>query len=203
VQVETLVIPPGPRFGDGPMPRELNRVNWGAAFMSGWWALAHGLLWWLLAILLVRLLGIGAISLWDRSPLRDIVWVRYALGVIAATFDAGLVVLLATRANQLYWDKQAARVARQSDQSVPQPAVRVSEYVKTQRTWTIVGGILLLALDGFSLSRSLASSSTFTWYLAIELVPSILMFGGLLFYDRTLAGRSQSEQALPADSGSR
>jgi len=203
VEVQSLVVEPGRRVGDGELPAELGRVNWGAALTTGLWAVGHALWWWVLTFLALSGLSFGAFTLLDRSSAGDTLWMRYALAFAFSLLRGVLAVVLALRANSLYWDAQASRVMRQSDQSVPRPAPLVSDFVKAQRKWTIWGAVLLVLFSARTLIGYRLNTPLAVFYISTTILPEAVVLAGLYIYDRVRGPAPQSEQALPADSGSR
>lgn len=138
MQVACEVRPVGPLVGEGPLPRSLDRLNWGALLLPVWWALVHGVWGWFVVMtgwwILGRGLSIVAYRVLGTSlPLRVLAY--SAISLIGWV----VVVPLARRANALFWIREGNRMTRESDQSVPRSSATVEKYTKGQRTWAIVG----------------------------------------------------------------
>lgn len=128
------------RFGVGD-PDRVDRVNWGAFFFGWVWALAYGAWPWFIALLVYwvmrRIVLLASAQMHDASA-------DLALAAALALGYWGLSALLAVRANRIVWRYEQGRVAGVSHAAVAKPALTVSEYLASQRTWGYAGLSLFL-----------------------------------------------------------
>lgn len=186
VEVVVQEVSEGLRMGDGEFPEDLDRVNWSAVMWGGLWFITYGAWWWLLlltAVIVVSAAAFNYLPFLDQSA----VLASYGMTIITQLMWYVVVIAGARQANRIVWTREKARVARQSDQSVPRPARLVSEYVESQRKWTILGlGFLILQLAG-SLARSHgapAGTSMAGW------ATSVLCMTALYLVERTRRSRA-------------
>jgi len=136
LESETPVV-----LGDGDMPVELDRINWGATLLTGLWLLTHGMwLWWFVdvAVLYGWLLVLSALRL----------NVGYATGMGGLEFLlAGIAVSVVRwafwlwfgrHANAGVWRRESRRRARgMSGRSI-------TGYRSVERWWAVAGAWIFL-----------------------------------------------------------
>jgi hypothetical protein len=130
-------------MGNGDFPAELDRVNWGAFFFSGIWALWYGFWWWIALLVAAVAAGTNAgevlIGLLGGSALVHF-WVR----VVCVCAVWGATVYLALNANRLVWESERDRLAR-TPTGLDEP-ILVGSYRKIQRRWVLAGLVTWAAI---------------------------------------------------------
>ncbi len=137
---EAVPQPVGPVLGEGEMPRELERFNWGAFWLPQIWGIVHGA-WPLVGMWLLgasaSLFAASAVPTEGTGVLRALV-----LATTVTSFIEALVRLWAgTKANRLVWNRQA-RLIGMPGSAVPRTPV--SRYKQGQRRWAAAGAILVV-----------------------------------------------------------
>lgn len=135
-------------MGQGEMPAELKRFNWGAFFLPFFWGTAYGVwrivYFWVLAfmspLLLLMLVGLGGEAAMQASM----------TGVIVVSQIIAAVVRLwvGMSANTLLWQRESARLEAVAGAV---PRFSTDRFASRQRTWLIVG-IVITALSVMGLA---------------------------------------------------
>lgn len=163
-----------PRLGEGELPLELDRLNWGAALLGMLWAIFYTPWPWFFVLAAARVV-LFAISFSVSGPFVP-GWVRLPFTVAYMSIYWVFVAMLAIRANRLVWDSERSRVERQSDQSVPRPAVKLSRYVAAQRRWLIGGVLFHLLLWGDFIVIGAADSASRYVMIAVDVAAITALF---------------------------
>ena len=182
VVTEEAARPEGDLVGLVEIPPSLNRLNWGALMLPFLWALAHGLWSWVGVFVAVRVLNFGIGGLMRRFEVEAtvpnvVVWVVMAL----AAWAIGL--MFALRANRLHWQREAARVERQSQDSIPRWPQSVDSFSKSQGQWAALGVAVYVLSTLLSAYGAFDGSSRFSWMPAALVATTIveLVFLGAVF----------------------
>jgi hypothetical protein len=181
------------RVGDGALPHELDRVNWGAALLGILWALAHGTWPWFWGLVGVRVVWYAAVYAFRMTPWGQAPGLGFAVMGLGPLLLLGADAVYAARANRLYWTRERDRVIRQSDHSVPRLADPIDEYLKGQRSWATVGIVLFVLSSLLGLSE-LVSRPTVGLQSALAVAVQLGVLGALYAYDQShrFRGLSQS-----------
>ncbi len=182
----------GPRLGDGELPQELNRLNWGALLLGMLWALIYAPWPWFFILAGARI-GLAAAGFYFHGlfPGQSL-QLAFTLAYVGLYW--ALVVVFAFRANSLAWMGEGSRVARQSDQSVPRPAKLVTEYVSAQSKW-IIGGIIyhfLMWANVLKLSGVALNGAGDQWGQYMVIVIDVAVISCLFVLERVKSPRSAS-----------
>jgi hypothetical protein len=135
--------------GDGQLPPELNRVNWGAFWLTWLWAIFNGLWEWAL-IILVSVFALdqfaSGVAYWIGG-LNAVGWVIFVDRLFAGVFGAAVSVVFGVWGNRLVWWRERRRIAASGGN--PKRPRMLDHYLGAQRGWTIAGfivaGVFLLA----------------------------------------------------------
>ena len=170
-------------LGAGEFPPELDRVSWGAALLSFWWAITHGLMRWTLVFIG---LGLAQATVWylmRRAGLEGDLPAVLTVVLISALTGVGLSVLFGVRANRLVWAREAA-----IDKSDVHPGARsgptVAKYVRDERIWAIAGVTLTAASYYFAFAEP-RRASFYEQRMSLVLAIDVVCFGVLLIADRS------------------
>lgn len=141
---DVATSPPVTRdFGEGEMPPELNRFNWGALFMPAIWGVAFGV-WpvvslWLLSFMtpfvLVSLVGLAGEGAVQRSAV--------GITTFSQVVSTAISLYIGTHATSMLWRKEHARLELVEGAT---PRFSVERYLGRQKLWTAFG----IALTVFS-----------------------------------------------------
>lgn len=123
--------------GEGEMPPEFDRFNWGAFFVPFFWGIVFGVMpvaaLWLLAflspLLLLMVVGSGGPELMRQSMTGVI--------VISEVINGAVRLWVGMNANRLLWKREKLRVEARSGSG---PRFQTGTYAARQKTWAIVGG---------------------------------------------------------------
>ena len=180
--------PTGPRLGQGELPMELDRVNFGAFLLAVLWAPFHRLWGWFAVFVVLELLE-SAIGL-STPQLLGGLFEQPAVTVAFRIAYWTVTVAFALRANRLVWAVERKRAARAIDGSVPKPPSLVSRYASNQRIWALVGVVLLIATPLSLLIGSVKSVPGSIVDAAVTVGAQAILLVGLFVYDRArVAGR--------------
>ena len=169
------------RFGVGPVPLEVDRLNWSAVLWGALWALVYGVwpwFWTLVALDLVATIisvSIGRSTASSASaPATIAVYSLTTLLMWAPSVYFGFV------ANRVLWERRAQRPA-----SGEPPTVEA--FLRTQRTWAVIG----LAWVGLGWVRSalVARGPSMFSELAVasSVAATILVLAGMWLWSRSQA----------------
>jgi hypothetical protein len=157
---------------------------------GGLWCIANGAWAWVGVVTGVVVIEL-ATSLYVRSLGAPLV-----LSIAAAVTNRALwfavVIYFAYHANRHVWEHERRRVAAQSDQSVPRPALTILEFEANERRWFWVGLVFLglTTVWGLWLSRSPAR----LWPDVASDLTMLVILGGLFVFEtlrtRESPGRS-------------
>lgn len=125
-------------FGQGDFPEELNRLNWGAMFMGGIWALVHGVWRWLIAFIVLRILAIFVFLPFSNGELANSATWGLISSVLSEIIYWVILGVFALNANRLAWQRTGRLMASgRHEPSALSPSIE--SFSKAQRTWFLVG----------------------------------------------------------------
>jgi len=138
-------------LGDGDMPADLDRLNWGAFLLTGLWLLVHKLWLWWLVVFLMWWGGLVLFALSRRLPGIGFDHpVQIALVVVYTIAAWGVSYWFGRNVNARLWQR-AAQLERGKKRK------SVAAYMKGQRIWALAAvafqilawyGMVEEALDG-------------------------------------------------------
>jgi len=177
------------RLGDGEFPSSLDRLNWAAVLWGGYWALVYGAWPWLLGLVALTVVDLivyyRLVSIPDVSPVLAV-----GIVVVERVVWLAVVISLGYRANRLVWESERARVARQSDQSVPRLAQPVTRYEAAQVTWAWIG----LACTALAIIVNVADARTGRRELIVAVYATMAVGLIALFaYERIRSSRPRAQ----------
>jgi hypothetical protein len=167
------------RLGEGGFPPELDRVNWGAVFLSFFWALSRGLGTWAAGLFG---LGVAQVVLTSLAYQSDEPLAIYVVAVVNAITGIGLSVFVGVRANRIVWNREQSIAAGRNVFRLP-PRESVAAYVSRQRVWAFVGAAFLLLGFAVASTRYARGSLQYQRQL-IGLIVEAIGFGSLFVLDR-------------------
>lgn len=126
-------------FGVGEMPRELERFNWGAFFLTPLWGIVYGsaavLGWFLVGLLFTLFLA----SFLD--PTSALATITIA-ATIAAVVEIVIRLWVGVNANRWLWARERARLDAAAGARAPR--YDVATYQGKQLKWFVVGAVLVV-----------------------------------------------------------
>jgi hypothetical protein len=181
------------QFGVGIMPATLMRFNWGAFFLPALWGVVYSV-WllvslWFLATFAPLFLGI----VFGVTGSNGSVVIPALIGITVVS-DAGLAfVRLWTGgyANQLYWDREARRLAADPK---ARPKTDVNRFASRQRLWVVWGALGLSLAMAFTLVTNYAALKPYGLGWAFVAEP-IVFLGAQIGLGIWLDGRMRAENA--------
>lgn len=190
VQATGMPKPTGLRFGDGELPPELDRVNFGAFLLAFLWAPFHRLWVWFGVFVVLEALesaiGLGAPGSFGGLFEQPVVMFGFRVVYWIVT------VAFALRANRLVWVGERRRVARTiGGDALRQPAL-VSRYAFNQRVWAVVGLLLLVGTPLCLLIGSVRRVPGAVVDVAVTLGTQAILLGGLWVHDRARIAHRQA-----------
>ena len=171
-----------PRFGQGDLPEDLDRLNWSAVFLGILWALLHGTWGWFAVLGGIRLATIP-LSMYVMA-LRPswgllLIWV-----VLATLLEWGVAALFGFRANRAAWEAEAKRIATGRHQP-PALTRTVAQFKNSQRALLWVG--IILTAIGYPLSVATSEHpAARPLPTLVGVVCTIAILAALLFLDRRI-----------------
>lgn len=136
-------LPEEPRFGDGPLPLELDRFNLGAFLLAPFWTIANGL--WRIVGIGLGLFVLNLVCMWFglvRAPVgvpaSRVYVAMIGNGVFALAFGV-LSLYVGKRGNRRAWRAETASIAT----GLPVRVMTVDRFVRKQSTWLRVGVALI------------------------------------------------------------
>lgn len=147
----------GRMLGEGEMPSELMRFNWGAFWLPQFWGFAYGT-WSLVGLWLlgasVAIFAAGAVPSSGQRVLSALI-----LGTcITSVVEAVIRLWAGMRANRLAWRRQARLLAMAGTAAKRIP---LATYLKRQRTWGMIGLIVVVGSSALVLPEVRNSWSEF------------------------------------------
>lgn len=181
---------PERRLGEGELPQELDRVNYGAFLLAVLWAPWHGLWGWfglfVAMEVLESIIGLTGLRFLGGPLARSVAMNAFRLAYWWVT------VAFALRANRLVWERRRAAVAAGAGRGRRPPAL-VSRYLSNQRIWTVVGLVGLAATPLSLLVPSLASSPDAVTDVVVTGGVQVALLVALFVHDRLLAARRRKD----------
>lgn len=187
--------------GEGDMPASFNRFNWGAFLLPAFWGLAYGS-WslvglWMLALLtpsiLALLLGGGEAQLAENTVSI----------VVISEFVAGAMRLyIGSVANGVFWRRENLRLKVIEGST---PRLSIDRFLGGQRTWTIVGAVvmalsfasaLFVAMAGGDTAAELRSQLGIT---QVDAIASIVWLVAEVLLGWWLSGKMREDSLSPQD----
>ncbi len=130
--MESLDAAQEPVLGEGPLPGELDRLNWNAFFWGTYWPLAYRIWPWFWGLFALRVAGIVFFFRFNRLTPAPSTASVVAVVATWAALNLGLDVLLALNANRLLWERRGW-----ASNTAPPQSVRA--YLATQQRWAKFG----------------------------------------------------------------
>ena len=131
VQATGEAEPTGLRLGEGELPRELERVNFGAFLLAVLWAPFHRLWGWFGVFVALEVLesvmGMSRLRFFGGALERPAAMVAFRIVYWTVT------VAFALRANRLVWTEERKRALRTKGRSGARRPSLVSKYSSNQR----------------------------------------------------------------------
>lgn len=189
------VAGPEKDFGVGEMPDDLYRFSWAAFTLPFIWGATYGVwpvvMWWLVAslapIILASALGFDL----ETSPASTV--------IIVAVFSeavSGIYRLWAgVNAHSLLWRRETVRL---SVLPGSKPRFSIARFKKRQRTWIIVGWVLLIVALILSLAMNYVTWQGFGLSIAGAVAPLVFM-GAEVWLGVWLSLKMVQERPGPAD----
>ena len=180
-RVEALV-------GDGSLPSEFDRVNWGAVLFDYAWAFTHEAWGWFAAIVVVWFAqGVFFHYFYMMSISRSVL-VLSAAFVASTVVSRGLSIALGLRANRLVWD----RAKRWASANASARRVTVADYRVRELGWVVIGALLVVAGYGGALYLvfTTAKHQNQLVPLIAEFVVEAALLVALWLYDSARASRA-------------
>ena len=124
------------------LPSELDRVNWGAFWLTWLWALFNGLWEWVLIILAsaFALDQVASGVAYSIGGLNAVGWVIFADRIFSGVFGVAAAVVFGVWGNRLVRWRERRRIAASGGN--PKRPRTLEQYVSSQKGWTIAGFIL-------------------------------------------------------------
>lgn len=127
-------------LGEGDLPAELKRFNWGAFLLTFFWALAYGawpvMTLWLIGTMtpLVLLIFVGA------GGESAIAASGVGITVISEIVSGIIRIYIGANANRMLWNRERLRLEVVEG---ARPRISVPAFLKRQRVWVWVGAVLM------------------------------------------------------------